>query len=353
MLKEKDRIPLDLGRLRNARRRTVSLSLDELIRTEFLDSKGTLPLVVKPNLEEINIASWAGANLDFLETRLLKHGGILFRGFSLNSAPEFKQFAASISPKLGDYLERSTPRTEVVGKVYTSTEYPADQYITLHNEQAYSRTWPMKIWFYCHQPPLEGGETPIADSRQVLSLLPSRIKERFIDKKVMYVRNYGQSLDLSWQNVFQTSDRFEVENYCRRAGIDFEWKNDGGLRTRQVCQAVAKHPKTDEMVWFNQAHLFHISSVAKTIRESLIETFGERNLPRNAYYGDGSAIEDSILDEVRAIYQEAAVCFPWQKSDVLMLDNMLTAHGRMPFVGPRQVLVAMAELFTNIEISGK
>jgi len=47
------------------------------------------------------------------------------------------------------------------------------------------------------------------------------------------------------------------------------------------------------------------------------------------------------------IYQQEAVIFPWQAGDILMLDNMLTSHGRKPFVGARKVLVGMAEPFSS------
>jgi hypothetical protein len=156
----------------------------------------------------------------------------------------------------------------------------------------------------------------------------------------MYVRNYGDGLDLSWQNVFQTDDRAKVEAYCRTAEIEFEWKNENELRTWQVCQAVAKHPHTGEMVWFNQAHLFHVSSLTSEIRDSLFASV-DGEPPRNAYYGDGSPIEDEALEEIRAAYARAAVIFPWQGRDVLVLDNMLAAHGRMPYRGPRQIVVGM------------
>jgi len=139
-------------------------------------------------------------------------------------------------------------------------------------------------------------------------------------------------VDLTWQNVFQTENKSDVEAFCRSAGIEAEWLDKNRLRTRQVCQAVAKHPRTGDMVWFNQAHLFHISSLKPEIRESLLSVFGERDLPRNAYYGDGTAIEDSVLDEIREAYRAEQVIFPWSQGDLLMLDNMLTAHGRSPFV---------------------
>ena len=127
--------------------------------------------------------------------------------------------------------------------------------------------------------------------------------------------------------------------------MTLEWIDDDRLRTRQVCQAIAEHPRTKERVWFNQAHLFHISSLHSEARECLLAQFGEANLPRNAYYGDGSPIEDSILDEIRGVYAEVETAYPWRESDILMLDNMLVAHGRRPFGGPRKVLVGMAEAF--------
>jgi len=161
----------------------------------------------------------------------------------------------------------------------------------------------------------------------------------------MYVRNYSDGVDLPWQTVFQTTDRSAVEDYCRSASIEFEWKDASHLRTRQIRPATAIHPVTGQAVWFNQAHLFHVSSLTPALRESLLSLVEETELPRNSYYGDGSAIEESVLDEIREVYRQSAVIFPWQQGDVLMLDNMLAAHGRMSYTGPRKVLVAMAESY--------
>jgi hypothetical protein len=97
------------------------------------------------------------------------------------------------------------------------------------------------------------------------------------------------------------------------------------------------------MVWFNQAHLFHVSNLENSIQESLLAVLKEEGLSRNAYYGDGTPIERSVLDEIRAAYKASTVVFPWQKDDLLMVDNMLVAHGRRPYTGERKTLVAMAE----------
>src|SRR6185295_11544764 len=115
----------------------------------------------------------------------------------------------------------------------------------------------------------QGGETPIADSRKVYARIDPAIRERFIAKGgVKYVRNYGTGIDLPWQEVFQTDDKAQAEHYCQKAGITFEWRGPDWLRTSQVCQAVATHPKTGDVVWFNQAHLFHVSSLPPAIRDS-------------------------------------------------------------------------------------
>jgi alpha-ketoglutarate-dependent taurine dioxygenase len=212
---------------------------------------------------------------------------------------------------------------------------------------SYARNWPMKAWFYCERPAVSGGETPLADSRRVFQGIPAEIRDRFLSRDVLYVRNYGGRLDLDWQTVFRTPHPVEVEAYCRRAGIELEWRGGGRLRTRQRCQAVATHPRTGERVWFNQAHLFHISSLASSAREILLSELAEDDVPRNAYYGDGSPIEEGVLDEIRAVYDRETQRFRWREGDILMVDNMLVAHGRTPFQGPRRLLVGLAEPFSG------
>ncbi|WP_034853906.1 TauD/TfdA family dioxygenase [Inquilinus limosus] len=308
-----------------------------------LRDSGTLPLLVEPAGGTPSLIKALAEIRPVVDRHLAVEGGLLFRGFALDGADAFRAFAAGFGHPLLTYEFGSTPRSKVTQGVYTSTEYPPHQHIPLHNEQAYTRDWPMKIWFYCQQAAPEGGETPIADSRAVYRAMPPALRDRFVEKGLMYVRNYGNGLDVSWQQVFGTESREEVEAYCRGHGIDCEWKPDGELRTRQVCQGAIAHPVTGEMVWFNQAHLFHVSNLEPEVRSTLLELVDEPDLPRNVYYGDGSPIEDEALATVREVLEAHKISFPWQAGDVLMLDNMLTAHARAPFKGPRKVIVAMAE----------
>lgn len=287
-----------------------------------------------------------------IRSQLFQCGALLLRGFPLASPASFEQFVTTLSPTLLDYDYGSTPRTPIGGKIYTSTEYPSHQSIPLHNEMAYMLDWPMKLWFFCVQAAQEGGQTALADSRAVLKRLDRSLIQHFIDKGVMYVRNYGNGLDVPWQTVFRTTRRAEVEAYCRRTNLAFEWKSDDELRTRQVCQAVAVHPHTGEAVWFNQAHLFHVSNLAPQVREALLAVVQEEDLPRHAYYGDGTPIELSALEEVREAYTASVLEFAWQDGDILLLDNMLVAHGRTPYTGRRQVLVALTEPYSVARQAG-
>ncbi len=335
---------------RPQRRRPVRVSADELVRTGHLEGGKHFPLVVEPAAGGVNLVSWAEGRREWIEAELLRHGALLFRGFEVESPERFEQFARAVAPELLDYFERAAPRVEVGRNIYTSTEYPAEHAIPLHHEMSYSHNWPTKIWFYCNMPAREGGATPVASDREVFGLIDPAVRRRFVEKKVMYVRNYGEGLDLSWREAFQTEDRAEVEGYCRAAHMSCEWGEGDRLRTRAVRQAVATHPRTGETVWFNHAHMFHISNVEPSVREALLGQFRDDELPRNAFYGDGSRIEPSVLEEIRGVYDRAAVRFPWRAGDVMLLDNFLASHGREPFKGPRRVLVAMAELYTNEEL---
>jgi hypothetical protein len=338
---------------RNVKPQAVTTAPSESwIKAGPLEPGRALLLLVEPKIESIDLIEWVGAHRPFIETNLLSYGGILFRNFDVNGEAEFERFARAISPELIDYMDQHTPRTRLNGFVYTSTEYPADHYIPFHSENSKNNAWPMKLWFYCVKPADEGGETPIADNREVFKLIDPGIRKRFIEKQVMYVRNFGEGVGLPWQAAFQTVDRAVVEEYCRRNQMEFAWKDNNRLRVSQVCQSVAKHPRTGEMVWFNQAHLFHIAGLAPSVRESLLSLFKEEDLPSNAYYGDRSPIEDSVIQEIRAAYDQAAISFPWQARDILILENMLVAHGRAPYSGTRRILVAMAEASTATSFSG-
>jgi len=326
------------------------VSGSDLVEAARLADGTHFPLTIQARVRGIELSSWAIANRESILTHIIQYGAILFRNFAVRTIAEFEQCVDALSGGALEYRFRASPRKQVQGHVYTSTEYPADQTIFPHNEHAYSPSFPLRIYFHCVTAPQQGGETPIGDTRQILRAIPRDIRERFTAKKILYVRNYGDGFGLPWQTVFQTDDKTQVEAYCRSMGIQAEWRDDQRLRTSHVGPAVVRHPRSGEHLWFNHATFFHVSTLESSIQQALSTALPEENLPQNTYYGDGTPIEPDVLETLRAAYQNALVVFPWQQGDVLMLDNMLAVHGRQPFVGPRQIVVAMAEPFRSADL---
>jgi alpha-ketoglutarate-dependent taurine dioxygenase len=348
LMEQRKRKEFNLANFMSVKPRAVSLSQVTLVKTDYLQPGQTLPLVIQPAVEDVDLADWARGNQEYLERELLKHGAILFRGFGANSVAAFESFASAIRSDLyGEYND--LPREG--SRVYKSTPYPEDKTILFHNESSHMHRWPMKQWFYCVKAAERGGETPIVDCRQVYRRLDPRIVESFQRRGLKYLRNFVEGLDVSWQSFFHTTDKSAVERYCRDNSIEYEWTDNDGLRTYQVSLGVAKHPKSGEMVFFNQVQLHHVFFLDPELRQSVGSLFKPEEYPRNVYYGDGSPIEDSVMEEILRVYWDSSVSFPWQQGDILMLDNMLTAHARNPFKGERKIVVAMAELMTLNELS--
>lgn len=302
-----------------------------------------MPLLMRAVDRGVSVADYVRANRAHLLERVDTCGAVLLRGFKVPDAEAFSAFVDALDLAPMPYTYRSTPRTRVSDGIYTATEYPADREIALHNENAYQRTWPNKIAFCCLQPATTGGATPLADMQEVEARLDSALIERFSRLGVRYDRVYYEGFDLPWQEVFQSEDRADVERFCTAHQIAFHWLEDGGLKTSQVNHGTLCHPRSGRRYFFNQAHLFHPSSLGEDVLEYLLDAFGAEGLPRNACYGDGEPIDDATLARVRAAFAGAAVDIAWQRGDIVLADNIQVAHGRRSYTGPRQVITSLLE----------
>lgn len=312
------------------------------VRTDEPD--GPLPALVQANTPDLDLATWLAENLGTVDELARRHAAVLLRGFAVAGAGDFGAVMAALSDDVLSYGERSSPRSEVAEGVYTSTEHPADQPIVLHNEQSYTLSWPLRIVFHCEIEPAAGGRTPLADSRRVLARLSPATTAEFERRGgVCYRRNYLPGISLSWQTAFQTDSRAEVEAYCARSAIEVEWAGDDHLRTRQVRAAVREHPITGERTWFNHALFFHVSSLPEGVSAGLRRALADEDLPYQTEFGDGTPIGDDVLTELRDAYAAETRSFPWRRGDVLVVENMLAAHGREPFTAPRRILTAMSD----------
>lgn len=331
---------------------TPFIPVDELplqgITEEQLAPGQPLPLVMRPDNKspDTELLALMTRHRKPIRERLLRYGGILFRGFPDVTVPTFRGLIVAICGDPLQYLERSSPRHEVKDSIYTSTDYPAKQSIFLHNEQSYNITWPLRIFFHCVVAAPSGGATPLADCRRIYRRISAPTRAKLADG-YCYARHFGGQMGLTWQEAFQTSERAAVEEYCGKNDISFEWAPDGTLSTRQIRPVISQHPETLEPVWFNHLTFFNIATLGPQTARALL-SLGREQLPNNTYYADGADIEPAVLEELRNAYLAELVTFSWEPGDILMLDNMLVAHGREPFTPPREVVVGMAEPYARL-----
>ncbi len=327
--------------LRGMRRRAVTTT--ELVQTGFVPGhEGSLPMLITPAVENVDLASWCESHKAELDGYFDQHGALLFRGFEMDGVEEFEAVASAVATDLfAEYGD--LPPEGASERIYHSTPYPPDKMILFHNESSHLSSWPLRQFFFCVVPSEDRGETPLLDCRAVCDALDPEILEEFARKDLMYVRNFSEGIDVPWQDFFHTTDKAEVERTCRSAGMSCDW-TDNGLRIGQVAKAVRRHPRTGERIFFNQVQLHHVSCLDDETRTALRQLFSDEDLPRNVYFGDGTQIPDQVIQQISEVYENLCVELPWQKGDLIALDNMLVAHARRPFSGERKILVAMGEM---------
>jgi alpha-ketoglutarate-dependent taurine dioxygenase len=279
--------------------------------------------------------------------QLLDHGALLLRSWDLAGIDRFRAFVAAFSgsSEAFGYAGGASPRRAIDSEsgVYNSTDYPAAMTLPLHNELSYAGHYPARLFFFCRVAPLSGGATTLGDSRRILEGLDRQVLDEFRARQIRYVRNLSPEIGsgYSWQEAFETEDPRSAEARCAELGAAFEW-DDGFLRISQIRPATARHPDTGEEVWFNQADGFHPSVLDPETYEAAMAFAGSEDRFRlNVFYGDGSRIEQAALDHVRAVIRSETIPHAWQTGDILVLDNLLAAHGREPFSGPREIVLAM------------
>lgn len=294
-------------------------------------------------------AAIAAAQRAALSAQLLICGALVFRGFDLRTTEDFSRVVDAFSggaPRFG-YTGGASPRRDLDGGgrgVYSSTEYPPDIELSLHNELSYTDVQPNHLYFFCIAPAERGGATTLGDSRRILARIDPEILKAFQASGLRYVRNLSPDLGsgYSWQDAFETEDPASAEASCRRIGASFEWQENGYLRVGQRRPATARHPVTGEEVWFNQADGFHPSALDARTYASLLAWHGSEQAFRlNVMFGDGTPIGRDMLGQVRAAIAAERVEHHWQTGDVVVLDNFLKAHGRAPFTGQRKIALAM------------
>ena len=279
-----------------------------------------------------------GGELDDL---LVREKALVFRGFGV-TPEKFDAVLDRLLPHRLAYVNGNSPRTKVGSNVYTSTEYPPEFTISMHNEMSYASRWPSRLAFFCQIAAATGGATPRVDAALWLESLDPEVREAFAGG-VRYTQNLhgGQGLGKSWQQTFETDDRAVVDDYLEAAGAEWTWRADNSLHVEQPRPSTTRHPATGTEVWFNQSDQWHPAALGDETAKALAQILPPEELPQYVTFGDGSTIPDEYVIQVRDRGLENAIDVDWRVGDVMVFDNLLVAHGRRPFTGARRILVAM------------
>lgn len=335
-----------------------------------------LPLIIEPDSTEKSkeaLLLWIRNNEASFREQFHKYGAVLFRGFDIDTPKDFEDVALLVDPNLKKDYYGTSPRNPVPGTefVYTASELPKHYPIMQHCEMSFMQHPPVSIFFYCNVAPDYGGESPLCNFRKVYQELNPKIKNELEQKGLLTVRNYSSLENNSrfnlfelkkWNDIFHTTEKAEVEKQCKEQSIDWEWLPNGNLRLIHKNNAFVQHPVTKEPVWFNHIQVFHPAAAAieykyihahqQRTKTWLLKTFlntivkwknaGTKPIDQslNVLFGDGTAIPDSYVEHLEEIIWKNLVIIPWQKNDVIAVDNLSTSHGRLPFEGNRSVLVS-------------
>jgi len=284
------------------------------------------------------------ADEEALGKLLVANKALVFRDFAV-PRDRLETVMDQVLPNRLAYVHGNSPRTKVGDNVYTSTEYPPEFDISMHNELSYAHAWPTRLLFYCEIAPATGGATPVVDGVRWLGALDEEVRTAFAGG-VRYTQNLhdGYGFGKSWQDTFETKDRDTVEAFLSSTGgAEWSWRKDGGLRVSQIRPSTVTHPETGDEVWFNQADQWHAAALGDETGAALAKVLPAEDLPQSVTFADGSPIPGEYVIQIRDRGLASAVDVPWRPGDVLLIDNVLVGHGRRSFTGSRRVLVAMSD----------
>ncbi|MCT1525796.1 TauD/TfdA family dioxygenase [Sphingobacterium lactis] len=290
--------------------------------------------------------TWARTAEDPVNQRLLKSGALWVKGLDIDSAEKFQYLMQELYPSTKSFLDGNSSRGKYTSTVYNASEYDAESIIQLHTEFSYSGEWPSVICFCCVVKPDKGGQTTVGDSKKVLEMLSDKLLNEFREKGITYIRNLhsGKGVGPSWQDAFESGDKNFINNYCSQHDISVTWFDNGTGRFSQTRPAIRLHPTTHKELWFNQVDQFYPQIYGTEVYEALLAMSDgkKENLPMYATFGDGTEIPMEYIQEIIKVLDEVTIPVNWEKGDLLIVDNMASLHGRLPYQGNRKILASMA-----------
>jgi alpha-ketoglutarate-dependent taurine dioxygenase len=296
-----------------------------------------------------------------LSALLVEHGGIVFRGFPVESAEDFDRLVKVLGPSELSYAGGAALRGRIKGDVYEATRLAPSAKILLHQEMAYLPEGPGRVVFFCRQPADRGGETFIGDMRRITQALPTELRQRLERLDTVVIRNFAtpppegapEPTNLihpdqrSWRTAFYTSDRHDVEKVCVEKGMTPIWHEDNSLTTKAVLPNFKRHPATGEKVIhtvaFGNADDYNkIAGADAAAAQAFTQYIESQRIRSGSVLSDGSIMPKEERELIMSIYEQHELSWAWKAGDIMLLDNLLVGHGRYAYSGNhREVLVGL------------
>ncbi|KAJ4831081.1 hypothetical protein Tsubulata_006068 [Turnera subulata] len=298
----------------------------QIPQQKHYDSIPSFPAVVSPSVPSPSLPLFIDSiktHKPFLESLLHKAGAVLFRGFPVTTASDFNDVVEAFGYEEMSYADGAAPRTHVVGRVYTANESPPELVVPFHHEMALNPASPSKLFFFCEVEPKSGGETPLVLSHLVHDTMKEKYPDfvqRIADHGLTYTRvlpaetNPSAPIGVGWKSTFSTQDRKVAEERATKHRARLEWLDDSATDSVKVITGPVPSIRYDKSrnrnIWFNSIYM------ASTLKD------GQNNPVATVAFGDGKPLAQDIVQDCIKIVDAESVTIPWQKGDVMLIDNL-------------------------------
>jgi hypothetical protein len=331
----------------------------------------TIPLLIEPisKISFDEVLALIRTHKKILLESMAEQGALLFRQFPIQTYAEKRQILRALGITLETHYPFGiSPRTALDEGVFKSTEVPNPFPLAAHTEMSYLPFRPGIIAFHCALAPLQYGETPLFDMRAVWEQLCDKTKAALREKNIHYKHSYPRSssflsrgIGLTWPSMFKSDDKHAVSLALEQQGFDYRWGKNDRLEYTTAVPSVIRHPVTQieslnlllihpyvtyrafAQLRSRQGFLMNYGLLMMTLLYSVLGCAAT-----SVFFSDNQKIPYAMVKEICDLTWDNACLFPWQQNDLLLVDNIAIAHGRMNVVGPRKITVSLGNLYRTV-----
>ncbi|MDB5662471.1 MAG: hypothetical protein JWN59_809, partial [Sphingomonas bacterium] len=289
-----------------------------------------------------------------------REGALLVRT-AMSQASDLAAFLSAIGHQpFASYVGGTSIRSEPVApNVFKSTEMPPDVTIPLHQEMAYVAAIPDYITLFCSAAATDQQKTNLTgDMVEFTRTLADWVFQKYRGRKARlrrFLPPRGTSTGLNrmrrcWNDVIGTSDRDEARVIAAQRNWDLRWTDDDFVELLQEpFPFFREHPIHGE-VWCTQAFAYlpvvqaYLAQIDGRVDDLDRMRAALKEAPEmldTAVFEDGTPLDDEDALFIHKRLEGQTHRLALEQGELLILDNILRAHGRSPFNGTRKIFVAL------------